>query len=281
VSTPPSEPLIFVNGEFLPEKEARISPLDRGFMYGDAIFETIRVRGGKPFLWRRHFQRLNLGAIFLRFNGEALREVERVAESMIQRNRLMDGFLRIQVSRGSGARGYSTKGTDSPSVVMTTHVGLPKIAERMRLITSKFRVMADESWTQLKTANRLQNILARAEADDAKLDEALILNHRWSIAGASAANVFCVTGEALATPPLAAGGVAGTTRGFIIDSARKMGIEVREEEMTLEDFHQSEGAFLTSAGLLATPVESVDSKAKNWTHPMIEKMRKLCEEAKE
>ena len=281
MSTSPSEPLIFVNGEFFPEKEARISPLDRGFMYGDAVFETIRVREGKQFLWTRHIDRLALGVIFLRMPTTILSEIPRFADEIIRRNLLQNGFLRIHISRGCGSRGYSPKGAVSPSVVMTTHVGLPAVPERLRLMTSKFRVMADEPWTQLKTANRLTNVLARAEAEDAGLDEALILNHRWTVAGASAANVFCVRNGALVTPTRAAGGIAGTTRGFIMDSARKLGIEVREEEMTLEYFHQSEASFLTSAGLLVAAVESLDSKPKNWSHPMIEQMRKLCEEATE
>jgi branched-chain amino acid aminotransferase len=281
VSARPSDPVTFVNGEFLPEEEARISPLDRGFLYGDGVFETIRVRNGRRFLWERHLSRLKLGATFLRFDERAFRETERVAEAILIGNQVKDGFLRIHVSRGQGERGYSPRGANHPTVVMTTHVGLPEVPERLRLMTSKFRVLADEAWTQLKTTNRLQNILARQEADETGLDEALMLNHRWSIAGASAANVFCVQGEMLLTPPLAAGGVAGTTRAFLIDSAKELGVEVREQEIGLEDFHQSDAAFLTSAGLLVAAVESLDSKAKNWTHPLIGKLRSMCEEAGE
>ena len=271
--------LTYINGRFQDEADPALSVLDRSFRYGDGLFESIRVTGGKPFLWERHFLRLNLGATYLRFNREALDGIDRAAQAMIERNRLSDGVLRIHVSRGHGARGYSPAGANSPMVVITTHPGLAPTPEKIRLVTSRFRVMADEPWTQLKTANRLQNVLARAEADDAEMDEALILNHRWTIASASAANVFCIRRETLLTPPLAAGCIAGTTRGFIIDSARKKEIEVREEELTLEDFHQCEAAFLTSAGVLVAPIESLDSKAKNWTHPMIAMIRKLCEEA--
>jgi branched-chain amino acid aminotransferase len=273
--------LAYINGRYQDEADPAISIFDRSFRYGDGLFETIRITGGKPFLWKRHFLRLNLGATYLRFNREAIDGLENVAESMIQRNRITDGVLRIQISRGIGARGYSPRDADSPFVVITTQSGLLSPPEKLRLLTTKFRVMADEPWTQLKTANRLQNVLARSEADDAEVDDVLILNHRWTISSASAANVFCIRGETLLTPPLAAGCIAGTTRAFVIHAARKIGIEVREQELTLEDFHQSEAAFLTSAGILVGPIESLDSKTKNWQHPMIRVAQNLCEDATE
>lgn len=282
MSTPPSESLIFVNGEFLPEKEARISPLDRGFMYGDAIFETIRVTNGNCFLWDAHIQRLDLGARYLQIsNRTAKLEIANAVKTLLTTNKIRDGFVRIQLSRGIGPRGYSPRGAESPALVVSTHRRSGFNPARYKLIISKVRIMADEPWTQLKTANRLPNILARREAEEAGMDEALLLNHRWSIAGASAANVFTVRGDRLMTPPVAAGGIAGTTRAFVMETAKKNGMEVREEEMLLEDFHSADAAFLTSAALLVAPIESLNSKAMVTAHRHVEFLRSQCEKAAE
>ncbi len=277
-----SEPLIFVNGEFLPEKEARISPLDRGFLYGDAVFETIRVTNGHCFLWESHMQRLELGGVYLRIIERLTKKkIADDAKMLLLANKVRDGFLRIQLSRGVGPRGYSPQGATEHTLVMTAHPAPSFTPIRLKLITATVRVMADEPWTQLKTSNRIQNILARREADEAEVDEALMLNHRWTIASASAANVFCVRGDSLITPPLAAGGLAGTTRAFVMHAAKKMGIEVREEEMTLEDFHGADAAFLTSAGLLVAAVESLDSKGKDAENRHVQALRAHCEKAAE
>jgi branched-chain amino acid aminotransferase len=275
-----SESLVFINGEFVAEKLARVSPLDRGFLYGDGVFETIRVANGHPFLWESHMRRLELGIRYPKISGRFdSAQIERETKTLLLENRVTDGFLRIQVTRGAGARGYSPRGASSPTLVITTHPASAASPARLKLMTSKIRLIADEPWTQLKTTNRLPNILARAEVDEAGMDEALLLNHRWTIAGASAANLFCVRKDSLLTPPLAAGGIAGTTRAFIIQSARNLGMDVREEELSLEDFYASEAAFLTSAGLLVTPVESLDSKPINPGHAAIEKLSAICQQA--
>lgn len=274
--------LAFINGEFLQADHARISPLDRGFMYGDAVFETIRVTNGHCFLWEAHLQRLHLGARYLQIANHADNfRMDEAVKTLLNTNQIRDGFVRIQLSRGIGARGYSPLEADSPTLVMTAHPASSFRPSRVKLMTSKIRIIADEAWTQLKTANRLPNILARREIDEAGLDEALILNHRWSISGASAANVFALHGERLTTPPLAAGGIAGTTRAFVIKTAKANGMDVREDELLLEDFHSADAAFLTSAGLLVAAVESLDSKPLDFTHRHVEFLKEKCERAAE
>jgi aminodeoxychorismate lyase len=277
-----SESLIFVNGEFLQEKRARVSPLDRGFLYGDAVFETIRVTNGHCFLWESHMQRLELGARYLKIVQQLTKlEIASGVKTLLSANKIRDGFVRIHLSRGIGPRGYSLRGVGSPTLVIAAYRGSAYSPARVKLMTSSVRIMADEPWTQFKTANRLPNILARREVDEAEMDEALMLNHRWTIAGASAANVFCVRGDSLWTPPLAGGGLAGTTRAFVMQTAKKMGMEVREEEMTLEDFHGAEAAFLTSAGLLVAAIESLDSKGKDVENGHVKTLRAHCEKAAE
>src|SRR5215475_13951054 len=114
--------VVFLNGEFVPEDRAVVSVFDRGFLYGDGLFETMRVFNGKPFRWRQHCERLQCGADFLGirlpFTVEALRGF--VGE-LIAKNNLPDALLRLTISRGIGARGYSPKGADKPTTTMSLH----------------------------------------------------------------------------------------------------------------------------------------------------------------
>jgi branched-chain amino acid aminotransferase len=283
VSTPnASEPVVYVNGEFLPEKQARVSPLDRGFLYGDAIFETIRVSNGHCFLWESHMARLQAGAAYLRIATNFMPlELANVSKTVLTANRVRDGFLRIELSRGVGVRGYSPRGADGRTLVISAHEGPKFSAARLSVITASVRVMADEPWTQLKTANRLPNILAKREADEAEADEALLLNHRWTVSGASGANVFCLRRDLLLTPPLAAGGIAGTTRSFVMRAAARLGLHAAQEELKLEDLYAADAVFLTSAGLLVSVVEKIESKPMDPSNWAVEALRRLCEDALE
>lgn len=275
-----SEPLIYVNGEIFPETQARVSVMDRSFLYGDGLFETIRVAKGHCFLWDAHMQRLDLGARYFCFPERlSALKIENAAKTVLAANKIRDGFLRIHLSRGAGPRGYAIAQVSSPNLVISAHSSHASTPARLKMMTAKIRVMADEPWTQFKTANRLPNILARREADESQMDEAMILNHRWTIAEAIAANVFCVRGNAIITPPLAAGALAGTTRAFVMRSASKFGIESREEEMTLEDFYRSDAAFLCSSGLLVTPIESLDAKPMSTENQIIATLRDHCLQA--
>jgi branched-subunit amino acid aminotransferase/4-amino-4-deoxychorismate lyase len=114
--------IVFLDGQFVPEKEARVSIFDRGFLYGDGLFETLRIYGGKPFRWEDHLERLSRGAEFLKiavsFSSDALREK---CHELIERNKMPDSVLRLTLTRGIGERGYSPKGADKPTLAMTLH----------------------------------------------------------------------------------------------------------------------------------------------------------------
>src|ERR1017187_269469 len=167
--------LIFLNGQIVPEEQAVVSIFDRGFLYGDGLFETMLVFNGKPFRWAQHLQRLQCGAEFLKiklpFTNEALRSS--VAE-LVVKNQMPDSLLRLTLSRGVGVRGYSPKGAERPTLVMSLHPAPPINAPKTpgwRLITSSFRLPAGEPLAQFKTCNKLPQVLARAEADAAGADE--------------------------------------------------------------------------------------------------------------
>src|SRR6266487_3591835 len=139
---------VFLNGQFVPEDQALVSIFDRGFLYGDGLFETVRVHAGRPFRWRQHFERLQRGAEFLRLRlPYSPAEIRAFADRLIELNRMPESLLRLQLSRGVGPRGYSPEGAEWPALVMNLQpapVNDPNNPPRWRLITAACRLPAGE-----------------------------------------------------------------------------------------------------------------------------------------
>jgi branched-chain amino acid aminotransferase len=253
---------VFLNGRIVPEEQAVVSVFDRSFLYGDGLFETLRVFNSQPFRWHQHWERLQHGAEFLNlklpFPSAALRAS---AAELISRNRLPDSLLRLTLSRGVGIRGYSPTGAVHPHLVMSTHpapetteVGAhsPQIAPRWKLITSSFRLAAGERLAQFKTCNKLPQILACAEADAAGADEALLLNTDGFVVEAASSNLFWIDGDTVCTPPLASGILAGVTRAVVMEVCQTLGVPTREAVCTVAALKRSAGVFvsLSSRGVV-------------------------------
>ncbi len=247
--------LAYLNGLFLPQEQAVVSISDRGFMYGDGLFETILVMNSSPFRWAQHFERLARGAEFLRlklpFSSEEL-----LASSLelIRRNHTSAGLIRLTVSRGSGQRGYSVSGPSRPVAVMTLHPALardPNLPPQWRLATTSIRVPARQLLTQFKTCNKLPQIIARAEASEAGADEALILNTEGFVIEGASSNLFWLRGRALCSPPVESGILPGVTRAVLHEICPELGLEWREENVRAEELANTEGVLLslTSIGL--------------------------------
>ena len=169
---------VFLNGQFVPEEQAVVSVFDRGFLYGDGLFETMRVFNGRIFRWEQHLARLQRGLEFLKLNVSLnpanLRDV---ADRLVDENQLSDSLLRLTVSRGVGKRGYSPVGADKPTVVMSVHPAPTLSAQNgWKAVISTVRLPAGEELATHKTCSKLPQILARMEADAAGADEALLLN---------------------------------------------------------------------------------------------------------
>jgi branched-chain amino acid aminotransferase len=252
---------VFLDGELLPVERAVIPVDDRGFLYGDALFETMPFYSGVPFRWAAHLARMEQGLKLLRIAlPYPAAKLEGFASELVKVNGMPDGVLRLTVSRGSGPRGYSIKGAKKPRVLMTLHPLPKKPVEGWRLITSSFRVLADDPVNQLKTGSRIRSVLARAEAEEQGADEALLLNERGEITEGAATNVFCVRRGVVCTPPLAAGILPGITRAVVFEICGHVGIEVSEKPMTSADLFTADGVFLTvsTAGI----VEAVSLDAR-------------------
>jgi aminodeoxychorismate lyase len=256
--------IVFLNGEFVPEDRALISVFDRSFLYGDGLFETMRVLNGRPFRWNEHLERLQSGAKFLRiklpFTPKAL---EGFATKLIQDNRMPDCLLRLTLSRGVGVRGYSPKGAENPSLVMTLHPTPPLDAMHplaWRLSTASFRLPANEVLAQFKTCNKLAQVLARAEAEEAGSDEAVLLNTDGFVVEGATSNLFWVQGNTVFTPALAAGILAGVTRLVVLEICEKLNVEVREAAITPGQLGQADGVFLSNSAVGLIRGVSLDGK---------------------
>lgn len=243
-------PQVLLAGRLLPAAEAGISINDRGFLYGDGLFETMRVCGGRVPFWREHLERLTDGSALLRIRLPATTEALRQdAARLIEANVLEDGLLRLQLTRGAGARGYSPRGASRPTLLLTTHALPPADppASAWTAIISAQVVWSRSPLNRVKHTSKLVHVLARAEADDRQAHEALLLNERGEVVEASAANLFWVSSGCLLTPPLRSGALPGITRRMVIRAANQCGMPVAETECTQGTLRVADGLFLTNS----------------------------------
>lgn len=252
---------VFLNGQFVPEAAATVSVFDRSFLYGDGLFETMLVSNGKPFRWPQHMERLERGAKFLGITLPFMREVlVSFATELIARNQMPEALLRLTLSRGVGVRGYSPKGADKPTLVMSLHpIGAPNSNSarmghadweigaplRWRAHTASFRLPANEQLAQFKTCNKLAQVLARAEAEEAGADEALLLNTDGFVVEAASSNLFWIERGTICTPPLASGILAGVTREVVRELCTKLTLPYRESSVRPAELARADAAFLS------------------------------------
>lgn len=267
--------IVFFNGKFVPEDRAVVSVFDRSFLYGDGLFEVVRIFNGQPFRWTQHWERFARGAALLKiqppFSSAALQDFSR---QLVAQNKMPDGLLRLTLSRGVGLRGYSPKGADTPVFVMTLHPVPPdlKSPPRWKLITSSLRLPTGEPLAQFKNANKLPQILARAQADDAGADEALLLNTDGWVVEGTTSNLFWIERGAVCTPPLAAGILPGVTRAVVLELCAKLNLPISETEISPEQLRHVEGVFLSMSSWGVVEVESLDGQAVSHS-PLIGKIR--------
>jgi len=250
-----TEMIVFLNGEFVAEREARVSVFDRGFLYGDGLFEAMRIVNGKPFRWKEHFKRFNRGLEYLKIGAPYTQEaLEVFAGELIRRNGAADCLLRLGISRGVGLRGYSPRGAENPTVTMSIHPipsGDSGKMKQWRVVTSSVRLAANEMLAQFKTCNKLAQILARMEADHANADEALLLNMDGQVIEGSSSNLFWLQAGEVCTPALANGILPGVTRAAVVEICEHLGVAWTEDAITPQQLRDCEGVFLslTSAGV--------------------------------
>jgi len=258
---------IYLNGKLVPKREAKVSVLDHGFLYGDGVFEGIRAYNCVVFKLREHIRRLfeSAHSIMLEIPLSEKEMVSAVVKTL-KVNKLKDAYIRIIVSRGEGDLGLDpTKCRGNETVVIITDkISLyPKeIYEKgMAIITvPTIRNLPEALNPQIKSLNYLNNILAKIEAINAGYQEALMLDHLGYVAECTGDNIFVVKKEQLYTPPQCMGTLRGITRDTVLEIARKLKIPTHEHVLTRHELYISEECFLTGTAAEVVPVVEVDGR---------------------
>jgi branched-chain amino acid aminotransferase len=251
-----------LNGRFVEDAEARVPVSDRGFLYGDAAFDTLSAYGGRPFRAQAHLQRLVQSAAALRIElPVSIEQTEADLQRVIDRNAVSEAVLRVCVSRGSGPRGPSIRGEFRPTYLIGCYPAPSKPSVPIRLQTVGVRRTPAQSLPPYaKTANYLNSILALAEANDAGADEALMLDQRGCIAECAYSNVFFVADGTLLTPSLESGIIAGITRSAILELARDARIPVREADLEPALIAEADETLVTNSVRGIVPVGAIDGR---------------------
>lgn len=266
---------VFLNGRFVPEEQALVSVFDRGFLYGDGLFETLRVMNSVPLRWDAHWRRFAMGMLRLDLAVPWQPEYLRAnAADLCHHNGMPDAILRCALSRGVGPRGYSPRGADSPTFVMSLHPApaLTTEPKRVKLHTASLRLPAGDWISACKTSNKLLQVLARADAEVAGADEALLLNPLGEVAEATSANLFWIEGETVHTPPLGSGALPGVTRADVLAWCQSQGIVAHETTTDLARLLRADGCFLTSSASGVVEVIGLNDEAFP-TSPLTHRIR--------
>lgn len=256
--------IAWLNGRLLPESEAVLPVLDRAVLYGDSLFETVPIRHGRPFQWQAHLDRLDAGAALTGINpGLSHAQWTEALRALLAANNALHGAVRLAVTRGVGRRGYSPRGADSPNRILTWHPAEP--IERphpgWHLRTSRFRLACGDPLAPAKHGSRLLQVVARAEAEAAGADEALLLDTNGCIAEATSGNLFWIDANAVHTPPPDAPALPGITAACLRPLLAARGLDLRETRAPIDALRQSRGAFLTLSTLGIVPILSLDGVA--------------------
>jgi len=257
---------VWMNGELRDAADAAVSVFDHGLLYGDGVFEGIRIYNGRIFRAKAHVDRLFDGAKAIRLEIPATKdEIIDAMYETLRANDLDDGYIRVVVTRGAGSLGIDPFGCAEPCLII--------IADKIQLypkelyetgmsviIASTPRNSPNALDPRIKSLNYLNNILARMEAADAGVGEAIMLNADGLVAEASADNVFIVRDGVVATPPVYAGILGGITRDVVLTLAGELGIEVIEREMSRYDLYSAHECFLTGTGAEVVPVTKIDGR---------------------
>lgn len=257
---------VFIDGRLYDKEDAKISVYDHGLLYGDGVFEGMRSYGGDVFRLQEHLDRLWDSAKAIRLDipisPQAMADA---VNDTLRANGIVDGYLRLVVTRGAGTLGLDPNKTSNPQVIIIAdHIVLyPQeyYDKGLEIITvSTLRNHPAALNPRIKSLNYLNNILAKIEGLQAGCVEALMLNHKGEVAECTGDNIFLVTRGEIVTPPIDAGILEGITRNVAIELARQAGITVREIPLTRHDVYIADECFLTGSAAEIVPVVQVDSR---------------------
>ena len=257
---------IFIDGKYCDERAAKVSVFDHGLLYGDGIFEGIRIYNGRVFKLKEHIDRLfySARAILLQIPMSHAELMKATVETC-RKNKLRAGYIRLLVTRGVGNLGLNPRSCKRPSVIIIAdkiQVYPPELYARgMDIVTvPTVRNLHSALNPAIKSLNYLNNILAKIEANNAGVEEAVMLNAEGFVAECTADNLFIIKNGELFTPPLSAGALYGITRQTVIELAQASGLKVSEPNLTRYDLFNADECFLTGTGAEIMPVVKIDGR---------------------
>jgi len=257
---------VWLDGQLVDQDQAKISIFDHGVLYGDGVFEGIRVYNGKIFKFAEHLQRLYLSAKVIRLKIKlTVDELAEATQKTVEANNIQDGYIRLVVTRGIGDLGLDP--------FLCKHSTIFIIADNIQLYPEKLykegmKVVSASTVRnhplsippQVKSNNYLNNILAKIEALDAGADETIMYNHQGYVAEASGDNIFIVKDGVVYTPPPQSGSLPGITRTLVMNIAMQENIEVVEKDITRYDLYTADEFFLTGTAAEVIGVVEADSR---------------------
>jgi branched-chain amino acid aminotransferase len=257
---------VYINGKLFDKAEAKVSVYDHGFLYGDGVFEGIRIYAGKVWRLREHIERLYESARHIHLEIPLPRDamIQAVLDT-VRANEKTEGYIRLVVSRGAGTLGLDPRKTSDPQVVIIVDdISLypAELYEKgMEIVTAAtIRNHPNALNPRIKSLNYLNNILAKIEAVRAGCPEALMLNHKGEVAECTGDNIFVVKRGQLRTPPPDAGILEGVTRNAVIELARATGIPFQEATLTRHDIYAADECFLTGTAAEVIAVVKCDDR---------------------
>ncbi len=257
---------VYLNNKIVPASDARVSIFDHGFLYGDGIYETMRVYDGVIFMLDEHIERLYRSASLIGLNiPKKISDIKISIYETLRANSLYNAYVRLTVSRGPGPIGLDPDLCKEPTFVVIAQdfKNYPKsyYEDGIKLIISSVRRNYREALNpQIKSLNFLNNILAKIEAKQADAYEAIMLNVNGHLTEGTISNVFFVKDGILCTPSVDCGILDGITRGIVLDLAAKNGIEVKEGQFISDDIYKSSEVFITNSTMEVMPCRAIDKR---------------------
>ena len=257
---------IYISGKFYDKADAKISVYDHGLLYGDGVFEGMRSYSGTVFRLKEHLERLyeSARAICLTI-PISIEAMEKAVYETLQKNSLIDAYIRLVITRGAGSLGLDPNKTSDPQVIIIAD-SIALYPEEfydkgLKIITaSTVRSHPAALSPRVKSLNYLNNIMAKIEGLQAGCVEALMLNHKGEVAECTGDNIFIVKRGVVMTPPKDAGILEGITRNAILDLCKEYGIVAFEQTMTRHDLYVADECFLTGSAAEVIPVVTIDSR---------------------
>jgi len=258
------EEIVYLNGSLLPLSQARLSPLDYGFLYGYGLFETMRAYSGRIFRLEKHLARLSRSAKLLGIDLKSdIPDLEKALYNTLQANNLSNARIRLTLSGGEGEPVPDLL-PQNPTVIIVARRYTPypsQVYEQgFKAIVSRIRRNTQSPASVIKSLNYLDNLLARRETKLAGADEAILLNERGFLAEGSMSNIFLVSDNTLLTPSEDSGILPGITRGVILELVPSMDMKTIERKIALKELLQADEAFFTNSLIEIMPLTQVNGQ---------------------